>query len=692
MKPPIATKRPHVHSEHGVERHDPWYWMRNREDPAVLAHLEAENAWTRERLAPLDPLRKQLYDEMLGRIQETDSSVPAPDGPWEYYRRTEAGRPYSIHCRRPRGGGPEQILLDVNVLGEGKPFIAVATVDTSPDHRILAYSTDFTGAEKYTVRFRDLETGADLPETIENTSGGVAWANDSRTLLWCELDATLRSHKVLRHTLGSPGPDPVVYEERDERFRVAAHRNLSGRYLTIWAGNQSTTETSLLSADQPDGPVQVVFPRRHGAKYRVTDVGTDLFVLTNVGVDGVPGSAVNYRLLQIPFADGGLGEGFERLPHRPDAELVDIDGFASHVVVTERDRGQLGLRILDPGSSRDHFAGEPSTTERFVPLPEYPCVVEVGTNLEYESQLLRFEYTSLTTPATTFEVDVDSLEIRRLKEQPVRGYDRTRYRTSRVEATAPDGTRVPISLVHSADVDLEKGPHPTILYGYGAYGITMDPAFSPSRVSLLDRGIVFAIAHVRGGGFLGRQWYEDGKFKKKQNTFTDFTTCARLLIDRGVTTPDRFAIWGGSAGGLLVGAVMNQAPELFCAALAAVPFVDIVTTMLDASLPLTAAEWEEWGDPRQKDFFDAMTAYSPYDNVEAKRYPDVFAIAGLNDPRVQYWEPAKWITKLRETATGGDFLLLTHLGAGHQGRSGRYGALEDRALEYAWLLWKLGRA
>lgn len=692
MTPPLAEKRPHVHVEHGVRREDPWYWLRNREDPAVLAHLGAENAWTTERLAPLEPLRKQLYAEMLGRIQETDSSVPAPEGPWEYYHRTEAGRPYGIHCRRPRGGGPEQILLDVNVLGEGRPFVSVATVDTSPDHRICAYSTDFTGAERYTLRFRDLETGAELPDTIENASGTVAWANDSRTVLWAELDVALRSFRIRRHTLGTEGPDPVVYEETDERFRVIVYRNLSGRYLSIWVGNQATTETSLLSADNPAGPVYTVFPRQRGAKYRVTDVGRDLFVLTNVGVDGVPGSAVNYRLLQIPFGEQGLGEGFERLPHRPDAELVDIDGFARHVVVTERDRGQLGLRILDPGSSRDHLYGEPSTTERWVPLPEVPCVIGVGTNLEYDTEVLRFEYTSLTTPPSTFEIDVDMMDVKKLKEQPVPGYDRTRYRTLRLEATAADGTRIPISVVHSVDVDLAKGPHPTVLYGYGAYGITIDPSFSPSRVSLLDRGVVFAIAHVRGGGFLGRQWYEDGKFLKKPNTFHDFVACAQLLIDRGLTAPDRLAMSGGSAGGLLVGAVMNLAPELFRSVLAAVPFVDIVSTMLDESLPLTAAEWEEWGDPRTPEFFQAMLAYSPYDNVGARAYPDVLAVAGLNDPRVQYWEPAKWVAKLRDRATSGEFLLLTHLGAGHQGRSGRYGALEDRALEYAWLLSTLDRA
>jgi oligopeptidase B len=468
-----------------------------------------------------------------------------------------------------------------------------------------------------------------------------------------------------------------VFHEPDEAFRLGIGRSRSGRFLEIAITNASTTEWRLAPADRPDRAPEVVIPRRKGAKYQVEHAGTSLFVLTNVGPDDVPNSAVNHRLLELPLAGG---PPIERIAHRDDAELRSIQGFADHLVVSERVRGQLGVRVIDLRTGED----------RQVRLPEVPCVIGPAETPEYASGVVRLRYSSLTTPSTDYDLDLRTLALTRLKELPVPGYDRTRYRTERIEATAPDGVKIPMSVVYHADLDLRAHPHAALLYGYGAYGITIEPTFSIPRVSLLDRGVVFVIAHVRGGGFLGRSWYEAGKLQHKMRSFTDFVACARHLIDLGVTAPDKLVASGGSAGGLLVGAAMNLAPELFKGVFAAVPFVDVLTTMLDRTLPLTIPEYDEWGDPREREVFDRILAYSPYDNVRPARYPDLLATGGWNDPRVSYWEPAKWVARLRERATGGEFLLKTQLGAGHQGPSGRYGMLEERAFEYAWLLHELG--
>jgi oligopeptidase B len=666
---PVAPKRPYTHVEHDVSRDDPWFWLRDRADPAVIEHLEAENRWTEQRTAHLSPLRTALYREMLGRIQETDETWPVADGPYEYYSRTEAGRPYRIWCRRPRGGGPEEILLDVNVVAEGHAYTVVSVIDPSPDHRTLAYTVDHSGQELFQLRFRDLATGRDLPDVIEPCAPDVTWADDSRTVLWCELDATQRPFRVHRRTLGDPASDAIVYAEPEDRFRVATWRSRSNDALYVMAANASTIEIHRLDPDDPRETV-CLEPRTQGHRYKVALAGGRLFVVSNRE------GAVDGALYEADPDAVGAASWVVRLAHRPGVELVDADGFRDHLVLTERDRGQLQLRVLDLRDGRD----------RIVPVPERPSVARVGDNPEYDSPWLRFGYTSLTTPETVFRIHLDTFEVERLKELPVPGYDRTRYRTTRVEARADDGTLIPISMVYRADLDPTRGPHPLLLSGYGAYGISLDPDFNAFRPSLLDRGVVCAIAHVRGGGFMGRDWYESGKFDKKKNTFTDFLASARHLVAMGATAPERLAIYGGSAGGLLIGAAMNEAPELFHAALAVVPFVDIVTTMLDETLPLTAGEWEEWGDPRKKYFFDYMLSYSPYDNVRPLRYPNLLAVGGLNDPRVQYWEPTKWVAKLRDVATGGEFLLKTHMGAGHGGRSGRYGLVEDKAFEYAWLL------
>ncbi len=677
-KPPVAEQRPFVHREHGRGRSDPYHWMRKRSDPAVVAYIEAENAWTKQRLAPLEDLRSRLFEEMLGRVQETDESAAVPDGPWEYYRRTEQGRPYGIFCRRPRGGGQEQILLDVNVFDADHDYVDVRGVHTSPDHRLLSYGIDTTGREVYEVRVVDLETG-EIVDSIPEAAATVTWAADSAAFLWRELDPALRPHRVRLRTLGGgQGEDPLVYEEPDERFRVGTGTTRSREYIVVGSFSSMSTELHLVPAAAPDTPPRCLQPRQRKLRYQVEHRGDELWIVTDdhVGPNGEQtDDAVNNRLVVAPVTATSREAWVEVLPHRAHVELVSVDAFANHLVLTEREEGQLRLRVRDLRTGDDHF----------VELPEAVCVVSVGENLELDTPWLRLVYGSMTTPVSVFRYHMDTRELVLEKQTPVPGYDRTKYTTTRRWASAADGARIPISIVHRADLDI--GPAtPLLLHGYGAYGITMEPDFSVTRVSLLDRGVVFATAHVRGGGFLGRPWYEAGKLELKERSFSDFAACARHLHDAGVSSPERTVIMGGSAGGLLMGAVLNRTPEICRGALAAVPFVDIVTTMLDASLPLTAGEWDEWGDPREQVAFETMLSYSPYDNVQARPYPDLLIISGLNDPRVQYWEPTKWLARLRATATGGEFLMKTHMGAGHAGASGRYGFLEDKAFEYAWIL------
>jgi oligopeptidase B len=701
VKPPIAPERPHLHDEHGVVREDPWYWMRDRGDHAVRDHLEAENAYTEACTAHLAPLRETLLAEFRARMQEDDVSVPARDGPWEYYRRVERGRPYPIHCRRPSAGGHEQVMLDVNLLAEGRDFASVDGLDWSPDHRTLAYATEFAGDERYTVRFRRLDLPAEeegapsdtleLDDAIANTSGNVAWI-DNETLWVVTLDESLRPYQVWRHRVGHPEEDHLVYQETDERFRVGVGRSRSGRFLVLYLSSFETTEIRLLEVPVggavggiEEREARPLLPRVRGARIQVAHAGDVLHVITNVGPDGVPGSASNGRLLELPLGeDGSWGEPVERIAHQPSVQLVGIQGFETFSALTVRDHGQLRIRIVPLVSSGEEI--------RDLQLLEVPSAVAVGENHEWSTRTLRVGYGSMTTPQTTLAFDLDRPDEPpvRLKEVPVPGYDRSRYRTARLEAVAEDGTRIPLSVVHHVDVDPLAGPHPTVLSGYGAYGIPLDPSFQSARVSLLDRGVVFVTAHVRGGGDLGRPWYEAGKLAYKARSFTDFVAAARHLVEAGITAPDRLIATGGSAGGLLVGASMNLAPELFRAVAAHVPFVDVLTTMLDASLPLTAGEWDEWGDPRERQWFDLIRSYSPIDNVSPVKYPDLLATGAWSDQRVQYWEPAKWVAKLRKVATGGRFLLRTELAAGHQGPSGRYAPLALQAFTHAWMLDELG--
>ncbi len=666
---------------HDDERVDEWYWLRDRDDPAVVAYLEAENDYARTALAHTDALQQRLFDEIKGRIQETDVSAPVRKGRWDYFTRTIEGLQYAIHGRRRAGapvGEDEMVLLDENVLAEGHGFFALGALSVNPAQRLLAYSVDFDGSERFEMRFRDLSRGTDLDDVVPDTYYGAAWASDDRTVLYTRPDEAMRPWQVWRHVLGTPAADDVlVHQEDDDRFYLDVERTRTGRYLIITAHSKITTEVWFVPADDPTATPRVVEPRREGVEYVVehhwsrTD-GDRFYVVTND--DG----AENFKLMLTPVASPGRAHWREVVAHRPDVRLDAVDAFADHVVLSERADGLEQLRVM---SLRDD-------SEHLIEMPEPVYSAGLGANLEFETRTVRYVYTSLATPASSYDYDLDARVSVLVKRQPVLGgYDPTRFRTERLWATSADGTRVPISLVARVDVE-RTGDAPTLLYGYGSYESSTDPTFSSIRLSLLERGWVFAIAHIRGGGELGRRWYEDGKLLRKRHTFEDFVACAQHLVDERYTSPSRLAARGGSAGGLLVGAVLNERPDLFRAVVAQVPFVDVVTTILDETLPLTVTEWDEWGNPvEDAEVYRYMKSYSPYDNVRAQDYPAILVTAGLNDSRVAYWEPAKWVAKLRATKTDDNVLVLrTEMGAGHGGPSGRYDAWRDEALVLAFLI------
>ena len=674
--PPTAPRRPTVLRAHGDERVDDWYWLRERDHPEVIAYLDAENAYTEAMTEHTAGLRKVLYDEIVGRIQETDLSVPFRKGEHWYYSRTVEGLQYSIHCRKWGSlDAPEQVMLDENELAGDHDFFALGALEVSPDQHLLAYSTDYDGDEVFTLRVRDLSTGEDLPDEIAGTYYGAEWAMDNATLFYTVLNDAKRPWRLYRHRLGSSaGVDPIAHQEDDEAFYVSVHRTKSDGYLLLGLDSMVTSEVRYLRADDPDGEFAVLYPRRHRVEYAVDHHGDDFLVVTN-------DDAENFRLVAAPVADPRRENWREVIPHRDDVKLDSVDVFARHFVLYERAEGLRRIRVMDVAGGAVHAIEQPE--------PVYTA--SPGANPEFDSRILRFGYTSLVTPPSVFDYDMDDRTRELKKQQPVLGgYDPSQYRTERVWATAPDGVRIPISLVARAETPAD-GSAPLLLYGYGSYEISREPAFSSLRLSLLDRGFVFAIAHIRGGGEMGRRWYEDGKLLKKKNTFNDFVACAEHLVASGYTSSDRLVIMGGSAGGLLVGAAMNMRPELFRAVVAEVPFVDCLTTILDESLPLTVIEWEEWGNPKDPEVYEYMKSYSPYDNVEAKDYPAALVTAGLNDPRVSYWEPAKWVAKLRATKTDHNPLLLkTEMGAGHMGPSGRYDAWKHEAFIYAFVLDQVG--
>jgi oligopeptidase B len=710
--PPQATPRPHTLTAFGHDRDDPWYWLRERDDPEVRAYLEAENSYTERVLTPLDGLRSTLFEEMKARILETDMSVAARRGPWWYYGRTEEGKNYGIHCRRPatgreelppagEPGADEQILLDENVLAEGHEYFAVGTAVVSPDHTMLAYGTDTAGDERYELRFRSLEVGAPpdrAPEMVPDTGYGLAWASGSTTVFYVRLDEAMRPYQLWRHELGTdPAGDVLVFEEEDRRFSLGTGRTRDGAFVLVALHSTNTTEWLAIPADDPTAAPRVVLPRREGREYAVDH-------LTPAGAGG-PGwfvvltneDALDFRIIAAPDQDlGTTREWREIVPHRPGVRVEDVDAFSDVLVLSERADAQTWVRVLPLAAGPDPWAVDLLAVSWLVPSAESPSSTWLGANPEPELTSLRFGRTSMVTPFSVVQINLETRQETLLKQEPVLGdFDPGRYSTSRVWAEAPDGTRVPISLVHKKGLAL---PAPCLVYGYGAYEHSIDPSFSPHRLSLLDRGLVYAVAHVRGGGEMGRAWYENGRMEKKANTFGDFIACARHLVTEGIARPDALAGRGGSAGGLLIGAVANEAPELFTALVAQVPFVDVLTTMLDADLPLTVGEWEEWGNPLADEAaYERMFSYSPYDNVTARNpdgsirtYPSLLVTAGLNDPRVSYWEPAKWVAKIRARSPSTRILLRTEMGAGHGGPSGRYDAWKEEALVYAFLLDALG--
>ena len=680
--PPDAPQRAYAHAEHGVTRDDPYYWMKDKADPELIPYIEAENAYTTSQTAHLEPLRKTLYDEILGRIQEDDASVPVRDGDWLYYYRTEAGKDYGLHCRKKDESSPEEVYLDENALADGHEYFNLGGLELSPDGRIAAYATDTTGRELYTWRFKNLLTGELLPDVIEGAAANLVWAEDGKTVFYTTQDDTLRPFQLRRRQLGLADSDVAVYDETDEKFRIYAYKTRSDAYVVLVTASSLTTEVRVLPADRPEADWQTISPRHTGHEYSVDHHGDQFWIVTNDCDDSAgqhADCAVNFKVMKAPLSATSRAAWTEVIGHRDAVTVEGLEPFAGRVVILEREGGLQHFRLVDPTTG----AGER------VAMPEAASDIGFGDNPRWDATHLRFTYSSPVTPWSTYEAPLAGGDLTLLKEEPVPNYDRSRYEVERRVATAPDGTAIPMTVVRKKG--LGPGPHPTLLYGYGSYGIPMDPTFSTSRASLLDRGVVYVIAHIRGGGDNGRTWYEDGKFLAKKNTFTDFIAVAKALIADGTTRPEQLAIQGGSAGGLLMGAVINEEPELFRAAVASVPFVDVVTTMLDASIPLTTNEWEEWGNPADKVYFDYMLSYSPYDNVAAKPYPALLIESGLNDPRVQYWEPTKWTAKLRDVwTTDRPLLLRTNMGAGHGGNSGRYGWIEDQAFRFAFVLDQIG--
>jgi oligopeptidase B len=676
--PPIAPKHPYVHVLHGDERLDDYFWLRDRDNPDVMAYLEAENAYTEIKMEHTRSLQDTLYQEMLSRIQEDDLSVPYREGEFYYYTRTETGKAYPIHCRKLGSlDATEEILLDQNQLAEGHEYFQLGVFEISPNHQLLAYSVDTTGAERYTLFFLDLATRKLYPETIPDTYVAFEWGNDNQTVFYTQVDAAHRPDKLFRHQLGqSIENDQLVFHEPDDAYFLGISKTRSRAYLLLGLGSKVTSEVHYLDANNPTGEFRLFRPRRMGIEYDIEHHTDTFYIITNE-------DALNFKLMKAPIADPSVEQWETVIPHREDIFLMGVSAFADHLVIYDREAGLPKVRVRNLSNHQEHT----------VSFPEPTYEVSESVNPEFNTNTFRFAYTSLTTPFSIFDYNLDAQTRELKKETPVLGgYDRTQYQSDRVQAIAPDGTAIPLSILYKVGTE-RTGKNPLLLTGYGAYGYSYPDSFSSTRLSLLDRGVVLAIAHIRGGSELGRKWYEDGKFLHKQNTFSDFIACAEHLIQAGWTAPDRLAISGGSAGGLLIGAVINQRSDLFKAAIAQVPFVDVVTTILDTSLPLSATEWEEWGNPNDRQFYDYMKAYSPYDNVKPKDYPALLVTAGLNDPRVSYWEPAKWTAKLRTLKTDNQVLLLkTHLGAGHGGASGRYDRLKEIAFEYAFLLDQWGLA
>ncbi len=687
--PPVARKDRRETTLHGVTLTDDYAWLREKEDPEVTGYLAAENTYAEALTADLGPLRDELYGEMLSHIKQTDESAPYREGDWWYYIRTEEGKQYSIFCRK-RGSeiapeGAEEIILDGNQLAEGQAFFAIGATDISDDGRWLAYTTDVSGFRQYTLHIKNLETGETLPDpphpSPQERVGSLTWTSDNRTLFYTvEDEEQKRQFQLYRHTLDAPySDDVVVYQDDDERFNIGVGRTRDGKFLVLECGSHTTTECLFLAADKPTGEFTVISPREDEHEYSIDHRNGQWFIRTN-------DLGRNFRLVTAPVGAFSRENWVERIPHREAVMLEDFDLFAGFFVACEREDGLPRLRLwqFQDDSPEANPGGE-------IAFPEPAYSASPGINRIWETKLFRYGYQSLVTPGSVFEYDLDSRESKLLKQQEVPGgFDRTLYASERVHAIASDGVKVPISLVYRRDKFAKDGKSPLYVYGYGSYGYALPLGFNSNRLALLDRGIVMAYAHIRGGGDLGKPWHDAGKMLVKRNTFTDFIAAVEHLTGNGYGDRSRVAIEGGSAGGLLMGAVSNLRPDLFRVVLSHVPFVDVMNTMLDASLPLTVPEYEEWGDPNEEEYFKYMLSYSPYDNLKAAGYPAMLVKTSLNDSQVMYWEPAKYVAKLRTLKTDEmPLLLVTNMEAGHGGASGRYDYLKEIAFDYAFLLREL---
>jgi len=698
--PPMAARKPTSIAHHGDIRTDDWFWLRERDNPEVLRYLEAENLYVKNSLLSLEPLREKLFNEFVHRVRETDCSAPTTWGDWNYYHRTFAGLEYPIHCRRPCADQNsldiekpigetegEEVVLDENVEAAAHDFFELRGFAISPNHQLLAFSSDTTGGERATMCFRGLGDTNDPPDRIENTYGEIAWCNDNRTVLFLRDDDAMRPYQVWRHTLNNldKPADELIFQEDDERFGIGLHRTRSGRFVIISVESRATSEAYLFDADTVTNPLKKIASRCPGVEYfvdhwrgnedseqKTPDPDERLFIVTNVG------GATNFQLMECSLSATEMSDWKVVIPNRQDIRLDAIDPFADYLVLTERADGLEQIRVMDLA---DRSISQLDFTD-----PVYS--VSLGANPQYETSSVRVHYTSLAVPTSDLDFDLKTLASTTVKTQEIFGHNSEQYETLRLYVPAADGVMIPISLVSRRNKPRD-GKSALLLYGYGSYEISIDATFSATRLSLLERGFTYAIAHVRGGGELGRDWYEAGKMSRKRNTFSDFIAVADYLIAHGFTSSDRLVARGGSAGGLLMGAVANDRPDLFAGVVAEVPFVDCLNTMLDVTLPLTVPEWEEWGDPlHDAGAYATINSYSPYENVAVQHYPAMLVTAGINDPRVAYWEPAKWVAKLRAVAHDSkNIFLRTELGAGHHGPSGRYQSWKEEADTVAFIIW-----
>jgi oligopeptidase B len=673
-QPPMAEKKPKVTEIHGETRIDNYFWLREKSRPQVMEYLKAEDAYAVAAMKHTEALQEKLYKEMLSHIKQTDVNVPYREGDYFYYSRTEEGKQYPIYCRK-KGSveAKEEVILDQNELAKGHTFMSVGTLQPNDEADLLAYSTDSTGYRQYTLQIKDLRTGALLPEKIERVDN-VVWATDNKTIFYVTEDAvSKRRDKLFRHVLGSDKYD-LIYEEKDELYDIGLSRSRDKAVIFLEAFAKTSTEVRYIPANDPNAKWKIILPRRPDHEYDVSHRGNLFYIRTNR-------DAKNFRVVTAPVSDPSEKNWQEFVPHRRAVKIEGVDLFADHAVLSEWENGLQQVEIIDFKTNKQHR----------IEFPEPVYAAGLSANHEFNTTVLRYNYQSLVTPSSVFDYDMSTHKATLLKQTEVPGgFDKANYKSERVFATAADGTKIPMSMVYRQGVKLD-GSAPLLLYGYGSYGLSMTPTFSPSRLALLDRGVIFVIAHIRGGGELGEEWREAGRMMKKITTFTDFISCAEHLIKEKYTSKDRIVIQGGSAGGLLMGAVVNMRPDLFKAVVAQVPFVDVINTMLDPSLPLTTSEYIEWGNPNEKPAYDYMKQYSPYDNIKKSDYPTMLVKVSLNDSQVPYWEGTKFVAKLRTMKTDNNPLLLkVNFGAGHGGASGRYDALKEIAFDYAFMLWQMG--